>query len=64
MFLYIDSVPQAPSNNGPIRSIASVPFRGFVVKFMVHLGMSCPLRTHTRFRCFSGTNESSDLVAS
>ena len=31
---------------------------------MVHLGMSCPLRTHTCFWRVSSTNESGDLVAS
>lgn len=64
MILNIGLFPKASSDNGAIRSVASVPFRGFAVKFMVHLGMSCPLWTHTRFWRLSSTNESSDLVAS
>src|ERR1700678_2564652 len=51
------------SVNSIIYSITSVPFRGLVIEFMVHLGMSHPLQTHPCFWCLSITNKSSNLVA-
>src|ERR1700678_3881031 len=66
LLTHATSILKDSSVNGIIYSITSVPFRGLVIKFMVHLrlGMSCPLRTHPCFWCLSITNKSSDLVAS
>ena len=64
LLTHATSILKDSSVNGIIYSITSVPFQGLVIEFMVHLGMSCPLRTHPCFWCLSITNKSSDLVAS